>query len=129
MARLLLFKKLCGLRYIRKMNVTCQWNGCFVDLPIEEMVDHVSNTHIGYKRNDTFQGKCKWICVNRNNNIPNCTECHYTGGSRHLLLSHIRRHFETNAYICEICKKASYKWKVIKINAARYAQTLEKMQV
>ncbi len=96
------------------MKVTCQWNGCFKQLPPSDMQDHIGE-HIGYRREGTFDGQCKWICSKNINVMPNephsPRECNYTGTSRHLLLSHVQRHFETNSYTCDLCNKSSYKWK------------------
>ena len=94
----------------REMNVTCQWNGCFQRMSVENIQDHISN-HVGFRRNATFDGDCKWIHMGGHSDIPNSPkECAYKGSSRHLLLSHVRKHIETLPFTCDLCKKSSYKW-------------------
>ena len=61
---------------------------------------HLSN-HIGYARDNSFDGQCLWV---------DKSPCSYIGNSRHLLMSHLKRHYESVSYTCKYCKLKKYKW-------------------
>ena len=107
---------------VKDTDYRCQWNGCLKKIHGPLMLEHISN-HVGYRRDGTFNGYCKWICTNGPSAIPNLEntprECGYLGTSRHLLLSHVKRHLETSSYTCGVCKKSSYKWKHDKLKHER----------
>ena len=78
----------------------CLWEGCDEQVEIENCKTHLS-CHIGYIRDGSFDGRCKW---------KDKSACTYIGNSRHLLLSHLKRHYESPAYTCKHCKTKKYKW-------------------
>eukprot|EP00835_Amoeboradix_gromovi_P001962 NODE_100_length_20777_cov_0.240884.p24 type:complete len:110 gc:universal NODE_100_length_20777_cov_0.240884:2975-3304(+) len=78
----------------------CMWNHCGKLIEQDDIKAHL-NAHIGYKRDHNFQGNCRWM------DKSNCT---YIGNSRHLLLSHLKRHYNGPIYTCKFCKIKKYKW-------------------
>eukprot|EP00834_Sanchytrium_tribonematis_P006085 NODE_418_length_7796_cov_0.461868.p6 type:complete len:140 gc:universal NODE_418_length_7796_cov_0.461868:6045-5626(-) len=81
--------------------LTCRWDLCLESVESTKFKDHLSD-HIGYVRKESFDGRCKW-----HHDKAICT---YVGSSRHLLLSHLRRHYDTHVNICKYCHVKSYKW-------------------
>eukprot|EP00834_Sanchytrium_tribonematis_P001535 NODE_38_length_35257_cov_0.939047.p29 type:complete len:118 gc:universal NODE_38_length_35257_cov_0.939047:20603-20956(+) len=96
----------------------CKWENCgyqFEDIYL--LQSHIESDHIGYKRNNSFDGDCKWAgCSSRKN-------------ARADLKTHIKSHLDVRPYSCPFCMK-SFKWKQDKLkHRAKHQKLIDAMEI
>ena len=69
----------------------CQWSDCNNELTADTAIEHV-NEHVGYKRDSSFHGICKW------------EGCDVEKECRSKLFSHAISHIDMNFFTCECGK-------------------------
>lgn len=77
----------------------CLWGNCdaIFDNP-NQLYSHIELNHIGFKKSNSFDGKCYW------------DTCNIIKVSRTQLRMHVVSHINVRKHICQYCPK-SFKWK------------------
>ena len=78
----------------------CLWKDCDGSFDnVDLLYKHIEHAHIGFKRHNSFIGKCQW------------NGCDSYKESRTQLRMHIISHINIRKHKCKYCAKKSFKWK------------------